>query len=117
MLAAAVVEVLYAAAPALLVMSVIAGALAVVAGALHILDTKAERMADEEWQEVGVRIDNILAAPWPEAEAVTGPIEVVVTSPVEVITGGIEIPAPAPPCLHLSRLDRADGLRCPECDA
>ena len=110
MLADAVVEVLYDAAPTLLAASVGAGILAAIAWAMIRRAERDDREAEERWQDLAVTLDDILAEPWPEAEAVTGPIDVVTTGPTAIIP-----PAPVS-CPHLSMLDRADGLRCPICE-
>lgn len=109
-LPAALTQVLYDAAPTLFGASVVAAILAGVAWAIIRRAERAERADDQRWQDVGVTIDQILAEAWPEAEAVTGPIEVVTTGPTAIVT-----PTPIS-CPHLSMLDRADGLRCPICE-
>lgn len=109
MIAARIIEVLMAAAPTLFAASI---ACVFLSGIAWMIDRRAvldERARAERWHDAGVAIDDILAETWPEAAAVTGPIEV-------VITGEIELPPATVSCPHLSMLDRADGLRCPECD-
>lgn len=109
-------EALFDAAPVMLGASIVLAAVSAGAFVIDRRAVRADRDAEERWAAVGDRIDDILAAPWPEAAAVTGPIEVVVTGPQEVITGEVELPKRGIACPHLTMLDRADGLVCPDCE-
>lgn len=113
---AIVIAAVYAVAPALFVGAIACAILAGVALGWQRHTVRVEREADRRWQDVAAAIDDILAEPWPEAEAVTGPIEVVTTGPVPVVEVPPESLAPLEACAHLSTLDRLDGRRCPECD-
>lgn len=113
---AATLDVLVAAAPVLFVAALVCAVLAGIALAFDRHAVRVERAAGERWQDAGMRIDDILAEAWPEAAAVTGPIDVVVTGPTTIIPPEPP-PLPLAPCPHLSTLDRGDRLGCPECDA
>lgn len=114
MIAAAIVDVLVAAAPSLLAACAVSAVLAAIALVFDRRAVRVERAAGERWHDAGMAIDDILEEAWPEAAAVTGPIEVVITGPTTVIPP--EPLAPLEACAHLSTLDRLDGLRCPTCD-
>lgn len=75
-----------------------------IAGVLGFVVQGQARRDDLVRQETRAALDAVPVAVDPLVAAITGELQVV--------------SVPRPPCAHLSRLDRADGLRCPHgCDA